>query len=179
MSRVVIAAAAVTGTTLALAYLLRRRSDVAPSVEGVDAATSAARTTLEAAPTSTLSDEKVAARAKRGEEANRCKDKGNKRFQGRQYELAIKEYTLGLDLADPTDPDTAKLYGNRAQCYASLQKYEDAERDCDESLKIDPKYVKALVRRAAAREKLERPEEVRRLTTLRQTIHTALPPLAP
>jgi len=46
----------------------------------------------------------------------------------------------------------AKFYGNRAQCHACLQQHAAAEADCDAALKIDPKYVKALVRRAMARE---------------------------
>merc|ERR1719502_2455807 len=39
------------------------------------------------------------------EEARRAKERGNKRFAGRQYENAIAEYTRAIELADPTDPE--------------------------------------------------------------------------
>ena len=98
------------------------------------------------------------------EEAQRAKERGNKRFQGKQYQLAITEYTnaIGL-LKDANDPAVAIFYGNRAQCNACLDQHEAAEADCTAALCIDPKYVKALVRRATAREKLGKAEQVRLL----------------
>jgi len=89
------------------------------------------------------------------EEAVRAKERGNKRFQGRQYQLAIDEYTKAIEISpDPKHKDVSVFYGNRAQCYASIDKYEEAEHDCACALDIDPTYVKALCRRAMAREKL-------------------------
>ena len=93
--------------------------------------------------------------ASSAEEARRAKERGNKRFAGRQYEMAIAEYTKAIDLGDPTDPEVAKYYGNRAQCHACLEQHAHAESDCDAALKCDPSYVKALARRATAREKLD------------------------
>ena len=55
--------------------------------------------------------------------------------------------------------DVSVFYGNRAQCWASLDKYEEAEQDCVSALAIDPLYVKALCRRAMAREKMGKVEE--------------------
>jgi len=94
------------------------------------------------------------------EEAQRAKERGNKRFQGKQYQLAITEYTnaIGL-LKDANDPAVAIFYGNRTQCNACLDQHEAAEADCTAALCIDPKYVKALVRRATAREKLGKAEQ--------------------
>ena len=88
------------------------------------------------------------------DEARRAKERGNKRFAGKQYEAAITEYTKAIGLADPTDPEVAKYYGNRAQCHACLEQHANAESDCDASLRCDPSYVKAIARRATAREKL-------------------------
>jgi len=88
------------------------------------------------------------------DEARRHKERGNKRFAGKQYEAAIAEYTQAIELADPTDPEVSKFYGNRAQCHACLENHAQAESDCDAALRIDASYVKAIARRATAREKL-------------------------
>jgi len=94
------------------------------------------------------------------QEAVKAKERGNKRFQGRQYQLAIDEYSKAIDLSpDPMHKDVSVFYGNRAQCWASLDKYEEAEQDCVSALAIDPLYVKALCRRAMAREKMGKVEE--------------------
>lgn len=92
--------------------------------------------------------------------ATSAKERGNKRFQGRQYQLAIDEYSKAIDLSpDPAHKDVSVFYGNRAQCWASLDKYEEAEQDCMSALAIDPVYVKALCRRAMAREKMGKVDE--------------------
>ena len=44
----------------------------------------------------------------------------------------------------------------------SPPKYEEVVADCDEALRLDPKYVKALNRRATALEALDRYEEALR-----------------
>lgn len=45
------------------------------------------------------------------------------------------------------------FYSNRAACYANLGLNERVIEDCNEALKLDPVYVKALNRRAHALEK--------------------------
>jgi import receptor subunit TOM70 len=45
------------------------------------------------------------------------------------------------------------FYSNRAACYANLGKSDDVIADCNEALKLDPTYIKALNRRAQALEK--------------------------
>lgn len=93
------------------------------------------------------------------ERAKKAKDLGNKRFQGRQYDKAVEEYTRAVELApDKTHLDVAVFYGNRAQAHAMLDRHAEAESDCDHAIAIDPRYVKALNRRAVAREKQGRLE---------------------
>ena len=73
---------------------------------------------------------------------------------------AIDEYSKAIELSpDPSDKAVSVFYGNRAQCWASLDKYEEAEQDCMSALAIDPVYVKALCRRAMAREKMGKVDE--------------------
>eukprot|EP01116_Phalansterium_solitarium_P006540 TRINITY_DN18874_c0_g1_i1.p2 TRINITY_DN18874_c0_g1~~TRINITY_DN18874_c0_g1_i1.p2 ORF type:complete len:273 (-),score=107.76 TRINITY_DN18874_c0_g1_i1:217-1035(-) len=46
------------------------------------------------------------------------------------------------------------LLSNRAACHLQHQKYEETKSDCDLSLELDPKYAKAMLRRAKANEAL-------------------------
>lgn len=65
------------------------------------------------------------------------------------------------------------FYSNRAACYVSMDppQHEKAVADCDEALKRDSHYVKALNRRATALEALERYEEALRGTHGHKTKH--------
>ncbi len=58
------------------------------------------------------------------------------------------------------------FYSNRAACYVSMEppQHEIVIADCDEALKLDSHYVKALNRRGTALEALERYEEALRGT---------------
>lgn len=155
--------AAAVGTTAAVVatYVLLRRSRKKSVVEDLADIDEASSTALPAAISSTrpeemavLPDATAPTAPSTAEDARRAKERGNKRFAGRQYDQAIAEYTKAIELADPSDPDVAKYYGNRAQCFACLERHADAETDCDAALRVDPLYVKALARRATAREKL-------------------------
>lgn len=65
------------------------------------------------------------------------------------------------------------FFSNRAACYVSMEppQHEKAVADCDEALKRDSHYVKALNRRATALEALERYEESLRGTCGHKTKH--------
>lgn len=82
------------------------------------------------------------------------KEKGNKFVKNQEWEQAIKCYTKAIDCYS-YDPI---FYANRALCYLKLSKYEEAENDCNLSLKLDDTYVKAYQRRAAARMMLNKLE---------------------
>lgn len=161
-ARTILTVATIAGTAAALIYLLRRAGKestvAAAEVAEPDLATAVAESVasvqVPAASAPPLKPKEVSAEdAKRAEEVKRLKDRGNKRYSGKQFDLAIADYSKAIEVADPTDPETAKIYGNRAQCYATLEKHVEAEADCDTALGLDPRYVKVLVRRAAAREK--------------------------
>ena len=160
--KVLIAAATVASAAAALIYLLHRSQraavattdelDAEPSSGGASVGVTASASPVSASAaevTKPVEDTNVT----RAAEAQRFKDRGNKRYAGRQFEQAISDYTKAIELVDADDPEAAKFYGNRAQCYSSLEKHPEAERDCDAALRLDPVYVKALVRRATAREK--------------------------
>ncbi|WFC98981.1 TOM (translocase of outer membrane) complex component [Malassezia yamatoensis] len=81
--------------------------------------------------------------------AQHLKGLGNKAYSSKKYEEAIDHYTKAIAASA-----SAVFYSNRAACYANLGKPQEVIRDCDEALKIDRTYVKALNRRAVAAEQL-------------------------
>ena len=160
---VAIVAVGAATAVVAAAYVLRRRRSSA-AAKPVVAAAADSNVSAGADPQGQPPVDASATGAEppppsSAEEARRAKERGNKRFQGRQYESAIAEYTRAIGLADPNDPEVAKYYGNRAQCHACLEQHAEAEADCDAALRCDPSYVKAIARRATAREKLGKDEQ--------------------
>ncbi|PQM36421.1 tetratricopeptide repeat protein 1 [Prunus yedoensis var. nudiflora] len=82
----------------------------------------------------------------------------NRLFGSGQYEEALSQYVLALHLA-PDMPLSVELrsicHANSAICFSKLGKYEDAIKECTKALELNPSYMKALLRRAEAHEKLE------------------------
>ncbi|KAI8919613.1 hypothetical protein BC831DRAFT_430948 [Entophlyctis helioformis] len=83
--------------------------------------------------------------------AQEAKTIGNKLYGDKKYSDAIDLYSQAIKLSP-----SAVFYGNRAAAYANLYEYENVISDCDEALKLDAKYVKALHRRGNAFENLDR-----------------------
>ncbi|KAF7328823.1 ADP/ATP carrier receptor [Mycena venus] len=83
------------------------------------------------------------------------KTKGNAAYSSKKFAAAARLYTLAIDVAPKPEP---VYYSNRAACYVNMTppKHELVVEDCDEALKLDPIYVKALNRRAMALEGLHR-----------------------
>ncbi len=92
--------------------------------------------------------------SKREDLSKHLKNLGNKAYSNRQFEKAIDHYTKAI-AAHPV----AVFYSNRAACFANLSQPEKVVADCDEALKMDRVYVKALNRRAVAKEQLGNPTE--------------------
>lgn len=95
-------------------------------------------------------------------QANEAKLEGNKLFADSQYEEALLKYELALKVA-PDIPASVEVrsicHGNRAICLLKMGKYEDTIKECSKALELNPTYMKALVRRGEAHEKLENYEE--------------------
>lgn len=81
--------------------------------------------------------------------AEAFKASGNKCFQKKEYVEAIEHYTEAIDLKPG-----AVYYSNRAACYANIGEQEKVVEDCNQALKLDKSYLKAINRRALAYEKL-------------------------
>jgi hypothetical protein len=79
--------------------------------------------------------------------AEAAKAAGN-RVRRRRLDAALAEYTRAIEL----DPDLLAAFNNRAQTHLKLNKPLAAEADADEVVRREPGNVKALLRRAAARQ---------------------------
>lgn len=95
-------------------------------------------------------------------QANDAKAEGNALFKDGHYEDALTKYDLALEVA-PEIPSAVELrsicHANRAVCFLKLGKYQETVKECTKSLELNPEYVKALIRRAEAHERLEHYEE--------------------
>ena len=49
----------------------------------------------------------------------------------------------------------AKFYSNRAGCYMKLMEFNRAQKDCEQSLKLKPDFVKCWIRKGAVLEALK------------------------
>uniref|UniRef100_A0A673B9J1 Mitochondrial import receptor subunit TOM70 n=2 Tax=Sphaeramia orbicularis TaxID=375764 RepID=A0A673B9J1_9TELE len=108
-----------------------------------------------------------AARANREQEnmspldrAQAAKNKGNKYFKAGKYENAIQCYTEAISLCPGEQKaDLSTFYQNRAAAYEQQMKWTEVVQDCSQAVEMNPRYVKALFRRAKALEKLDNKKE--------------------
>lgn len=81
------------------------------------------------------------------------KAEGNERFKAGAFEAAAASYGEALRAAGTRGSRRwrAIVFSNRAMARLKLGAYAEAEEDCVEAIKLDPKNVKAYLRRGAAR----------------------------
>ncbi|KAK9088868.1 hypothetical protein Scep_027950 [Stephania cephalantha] len=97
----------------------------------------------------------------------RARSHGNELFNAGKFAEACVAYGEGLKF----DQSNPVLYCNRAACWSKLGQWERSIEDCNQALRIQPNYTKALLRRAASNEKLERwVESVRDYEVLRKEL---------
>ncbi|KAG8768384.1 TOM (translocase of outer membrane) complex component [Ceratobasidium sp. 428] len=87
--------------------------------------------------------------------ASELKTRGNSAYTQRKFELAVDLYTQAIAMSPKPE---AVFYSNRAACYTNYKpsQHERVIEDCTSALALDPKYAKALNRRATALEALDR-----------------------
>lgn len=72
------------------------------------------------------------------------KEKGNEEFKKKNYNSAINLYSHAIELNSSEET----LYGNRALCYKSVNKFRQAIYDLNNAIKLNPKNTKYLKRLA-------------------------------
>jgi DnaJ family protein C protein 7 len=75
-----------------------------------------------------------------------ARTQGNDLFKAGKFAEASIAYGEGLKY----DPSNSVLYCNRAACWLKLGRWVKAVEDCNEALRVQPNYTKALLRRAAS-----------------------------
>ncbi|XP_029349821.1 stress-induced-phosphoprotein 1 [Echeneis naucrates] len=71
---------------------------------------------------------------------------GNRLAASGQYEVAVKCFTDAIKF----NPKEYRLFGNRSLCYERMQQYENALRDADVALSMEPNWIKGLFRKGKA-----------------------------
>ena len=85
------------------------------------------------------------------------KELGNKAFSLQKYEEAMEHYTQAIEM---TKENPNQVYfANRANCKLEMKNFNGCIEDCDEAIKIDPKYIKSYLRKARVLHILRRFEE--------------------
>ncbi len=90
------------------------------------------------------------------------KEAGNALFKKRDFSAASDEYTTALAFAPPDADfatDRAAILCNRAACWLQLERFQEVVDDCTAALELQPSYLKALVRRSAAYERIDKLDE--------------------
>ncbi|NWX18410.1 TOM34 protein, partial [Aegotheles bennettii] len=84
------------------------------------------------------------------ERARALKEEGNELVKKGNHKKAAEKYSESLKLNQE-----CATYTNRALCFLALKQYKEAVQDCTEALRLDPKNIKALYRRAQALKELK------------------------
>ncbi|KAI9510974.1 chaperone [Russula earlei] len=74
-----------------------------------------------------------------------AREEGNRLFKEGDFAGAVKSYTESIK----RDPSDARGYNNRALGYTKLVALPEALKDAEEAIRVDPKFVKAHIRKAS------------------------------
>ena len=79
------------------------------------------------------------------------REKGNTLFSQGDFGNANKEYEEALR-RNPRDP---RIHNNIAMCFIKMMKFNEAMKSVEKALELDPKFIKALLRKAAIHNSLK------------------------
>lgn len=70
--------------------------------------------------------------------AEQIKAQANEEYKAGNYAAAVDLYSQSIKL----EPSNATYYGNRSAALMMVKKYEDASKDCQTAVRLDPSFVK-------------------------------------
>ncbi|KAL4339910.1 hypothetical protein GQ457_08G007910 [Hibiscus cannabinus] len=84
--------------------------------------------------------------------ANELREEGNVKYQSKDYVAALQLYDNALRLIPKTHPDRAVFHSNRAACLMQMKPidYDAVIAECNMAIQVQPRFVRALLRRARA-----------------------------
>ncbi|KAG0176190.1 Stress-induced-phosphoprotein 1 [Apophysomyces sp. BC1021] len=77
--------------------------------------------------------------------ADKAREEGNALFKQSKWPEAIEQYTEAIKRNDKD----ARPYSNRAACYLKLMAINEAQKDADKCVELDPSFVRGYIRKAA------------------------------
>jgi len=84
---------------------------------------------------------------------------GNEAFKKGDFERASALYSRAINIGDKGDKQgMSTLYSNRAMSLLKLGHHSQAVNDCNEAIRLDPRNVKAFMRRASGLQSLPNPD---------------------
>ena len=75
--------------------------------------------------------------------AEEARVKGNDLFKEQKYPEAVEQYTESIK----RNPDDHRVYSNRAACYTKLAAFNEALKDAEKCIEMDPTFVKGYSRK--------------------------------
>ncbi|KAL6544710.1 Protein clmp1 [Orobanche minor] len=93
--------------------------------------------------------------------AHELKEEGNRMYQAKDYVGALQQYENAIKLTPKMHPDRATFHSNRAACLLQMKPidYETVISECNLALEVQPRLVRALLRRARAFEAIGKTEK--------------------
>lgn len=70
--------------------------------------------------------------------AEQIKAQANQEYKAGNYAAAVDLYSQSIKL----EPSNATYYGNRSAALMMIKKYNDASKDCQTAVRLDPGFVK-------------------------------------
>ena len=75
-------------------------------------------------------------------------------FMNKRYEEAIEFFSKAIEFSTENTEGRHIFFANRAAALNSLERYEEAIIDATKSIELEPKYLKAYLRKAQAEREL-------------------------
>lgn len=92
--------------------------------------------------------------------ATNFKNDGNAFFKQGKFDEAIEYYTKAINLCPPNKKlELSTFHQNKAAALEKLENWQGVVEECSKAVDLNPRYVKALFRRARALETLDRKSE--------------------